>query len=292
MNILIAAATLLTNFNIFNFYTSSVIDYSSYECEKITYGDGKYYSSTTMSDEEKERSKLVTKLVVEEMGADPELFLLWSERESKNNHKIVCTVDYKYNRASWRKHNKVNYLYKDYEGSKNFHEALVPIFKGKCLKKDSIKCLAAPFNKFINAWYFAYGSYSMNSAHFMKYWDPSAPPWAFCSYDGVPADVTAVWVARRYAIECGASYGDIDRRYSRGSCGFTTRRFKKLARLNGINPKEEPDLGSKFPENTNRAFVLAYMTNRINEECLSKELFRSNKCLNKEARGFPLYLEG
>lgn len=289
-------------------YPYTCTDIVAYETRK---GDLIFKSTNDeIPESQTERTREIVKLVASEMGADPRLFLIWAKRESKFRYDIVGVhpSDISANQDAWEDHRwsteKHSYLSDiledpthenywkakgEYQKIQKFvdnpyynHEISVPVFiKNSDEPSKYVK---------VNAWSFPYGLYSMNSA---LYGEPDMPPWAHCDDDGVFSTIKAVWASRKFQNQCESlgfvgDYGTIDRRFSRGHCmENASKDFSKRAASHHLNVKTRARLGKKFPKkSTKKDVIIQHMKDRVKEECLTEELYKTNLCKNPNAVGF------
>jgi hypothetical protein len=118
-----------------------------------------------------------------------------------------------------------------------------------------------------SVWWFGYGLYGMNAVLYTHVWDSQAPPWIMCSYDGIIATITYVWVARDAFSKCeelsnkdpekygsnGGNNRGIIRRMAKGKCGKGKLGpkwkglMKEFSRTRGVDWDAKAQVGDRFP---------------------------------------------
>lgn len=246
---------------------------------------------------DRQRFKKLVSLVAEEMGAEPRLFTSWALRESTFRPTAIHVLnnDVEASSSSWQRHKydpiveaELGALMKEAgPQDKRYWKAKAKLsritrFKGNKyfdakVEYDTIYPNGERETHSQSRWAYGYGPFGFNPSYFVQVWDAKAPPWIFCSEDGVIAIVTAVWAARNNAAECkslgyGDSYETVNRRFSSGHCEPRPERahfFRKRARSAGLDPSRKAKLGTKWPrDTTDRGEVLQHMRRRAREEGL------------------------
>ncbi len=207
---------------------------------------------------DKREVKRRIRIVAEELGADPKLFLLWAERESSFEPGAlhVQDADIRANTKSWqRERRRHSFGYPD--AVLNSRMPVIGMRGG------------------IPAFTLGYGMYGMNATLHWHRWDPAQKPEALCSELGIRATVLAIWAARRYQRECRrvqrlGNYEDINRRFGSGHCRVNKRRrrlavdFRRRAKRWGLAPRRFAHLGYAYPEGeTDREELIATLLSKI-----------------------------
>lgn len=246
---------------------------------------------------DRQRFKKLVGMVAEEMGAEPRLFTSWALRESTFRPTAIHVLnnDVEASASSWKRHRYDPIL--EQELTDLMKEAGAQDKRYWKAKAKLSRITRFKGNKYADAevgvetiypngereththsrWSYGYGPFGFNPSYFLQIWDEKAPPWVFCSEDGVIAIVTAVWAARNNAAECraqgyGDSYETVNRRFSSGHCEPRPSRahfFRKRARSAGLDPTRRAKLGTKWPQDTtDRGEILDHMRSRAREQGL------------------------
>lgn len=218
---------------------------------------------------EQNRTKDLIRVVAKEMGADPDMFLIWALRESSyrwfKRHQL--NPDMEAARTAWKKHRP----------SETRERELTEMLEAKpdwSAKAELDRITIYRDNPTYAAawrWSTGYGLYGMQPVYHVKRWDPNAAPELLC--DPVVATIVAIWAARAGKSICsstghGDSYQVVNRIFSTGHCtpGVHEDRFAIRAQRRGLDYLETAQLGSKWPQaTTDRAEVLAHMNAKIAE---------------------------
>lgn len=227
-------------------------------------------------------------LVASEMGADPRLFQLWSLRESSHRPTAIHVLNPDLEGAikAWERHLyrpdraiELGQVMKQFGAKRReYWQAKAELERRSTFRENPHYLEQLEFD-FVTAdgererrrashWSFGYGPFGFNPTYFVPVWDEKAPPWVFCSDDGIVAIVTAVWAAREHQLECreqgmGDSYSVVNRRFSSGHCRprpAYEAMFAKRARSEGLDPSRRARLGNKWARaSTERSEIVAHM---------------------------------
>lgn len=283
--------------------TSNEIPYLCERFELRVRDDGRIWHKRlrrSWTEADRQRFRKLVAMVANELGADPQLLLLWALRESTYNpHAIhVLDPDIEASTTSWRRHRW------DPDRAAEL-EAVMTELGARDPGYWAAKAELARISRFRDnphyeaqidyelitpdgqkspgqrsAWSYGYGPFGFNPTYFVPTWDPKAPPWVFCNDDGLAAIVTAIWAAREHQRECAAlGYGDsnevVNRRFSSGHCAPRPERaakFRTRARARGIDPDARAKLGSRWPaDRSDRAQLLDHLRTRAAEQGLLAE---------------------
>lgn len=258
------------------------------------------------------RFKQLVHLVATEMNAEPRIFEGWSLRESTLNPSVIHLLNPDLEGAtnSWQAHEyskekEAELLAKMEEvGARDpkFWKAKAKLHKIRKFQNnpyfdDKIEFkVTTPTETLMDSmssWSYGYGAFGMNPTLYQHIWDPEAPPWIFCSNEGIPAIVTAVWAARSQQEECQAlgwegTYRDINRRFGTGHCkqrkslNGKGKVIRKYAKRTNLDLDEKAKLGCRKvwkkgkrkkvkvckwdEETTDRYEIVEYMTKRAQEK--------------------------
>lgn len=245
---------------------------------------------------DKQRFGRLVGLVAEEMGADPRLIRAWAMRESSYHPRAmhVLNADIEAATAAWQ---RLHYSPKEEAELQTVMADLGARDRGYWKAKARLHQVqtfrsnphldALLFFEVVTAdgerssgsepaWTFGYGPFGFNPAYFVPVWDARAPPWVFCSDDGLVAIITAVWAARAAQRECegqgfAGSYAAVNRRFSSGHCGTVPANssFHARARRLGLDPDARAKLGRRWKRGeTDRAEILRQMRRKAVDQDL------------------------
>lgn len=219
---------------------------------------------------EQNRMRDQVRLIAQEMGADPKLFLIWALRESSyrwyKRHQL--NPDMEAASVAWGKYryseSRESELMAIAPGAAGYWEAKAELDRRSVYKNN-------PTYEASWRWATGYGLFGAQPVYHLKRWDPTEAPEILC--DPVVATITAIWAARSVKSVCSSTgYGDtyeaVNRGYSTGHCEPNSRPglFKKRAERIGLDHTAPAQLGSKWPQkSTDRAEILAYMRQKIAE---------------------------
>jgi hypothetical protein len=242
--------------------------------------------------EERKRFRKIIHVVAREMGADPRIFKLWAKREGNlyTSSIHIKDEDIRANKMAWMRHEYhpemetyLEMMLEDHPPVRREHwkyrakMADIQMYKGNpFFYNHFIVNYANGFMeemRQVSSWWRGYGPFGFNGIYYTHVWDKEAPPWIFCSYDGVPAIITAIWAARKQMHKCTSqgysqTYGTLDRIFSSGHCSDSySKDFVRRARSWGINPDAKPRLGRKWKRSeTDRNEILNHMLSKLREK--------------------------